>query len=83
LAEELGPKLSHSFLNENKARVNWLFLAISDVYPLPDVAQGDEVLAITHEAGDCGDFKKKIQLKSKASATFFLLNPEIQSEKSF
>jgi len=63
-ARVIGKKEEETFTDSDNKLVSWQFIDVSDVYPLKEVKDGEQVYSNTHKIKDTGSFIKFIRQKS-------------------
>lgn len=63
-ARVIGKKEEETFIDTQNKVVSWQFIDVSEVYPLNDVKDGEQVYSNTHKIKDTGSFIKFIRQKS-------------------
>ena len=63
-ARVIGKKEEETFTDSQNKLVSWQFIDVSDVYPLEEVKDGEQVFSNTHKIKDTGSFIKFIRQKS-------------------
>lgn len=63
-ARGIGRKEEETFLNAENKLVNWEFIDVSEVYPLEQVKDGEQVYSTTHKIKDNRSFISYIRQKS-------------------
>lgn len=71
-AKALGKKEEEIFLNEKNQQVNWKFIDVTDIYPLQEYKDGEQLYSSTHEIPDGDAFIKYTREKSMLIQTNFL-----------
>ena len=63
-ARVIGKKEEETFMDSHNKLVSWQFIDVSDVYPLEEVKDGEQVYSSSHKINDTGSFIKFIRQKS-------------------
>lgn len=63
-ARVIGKKEEETFRDSHDKVVSWHFIDVSEVYPLEEVKDGEQVYSNTHKIKDAGSFIKFIRQKS-------------------
>ncbi len=71
-AKAVGKKEEEIFLNEKNQQVCWKFIDVTDLYPLQQYKDGDQIYSSTHELSDADAFIKYTHEKSMLIQTNFL-----------
>lgn len=71
-AKALGKKEEETFINEKKQLVTWKFIDVTDLYPLQEYKDGEQLYSSTHEIPDGDAFIKYTKEKSMLIQTNFL-----------
>ena len=66
----LGKSEEILFENSNQQKVSWTFIAVSDVFSLQHIRDGQPVFTHTHEAESAYHFINQIREKSKVSQSY-------------
>ena len=71
-ARAIGKQEDGVFNNSRNKQVNWKFIDVTELYPLQDVKDGDQLYASTHETDDSDAFIRFTRQKSILIQTNFL-----------
>ncbi|PBQ32549.1 hypothetical protein CNR22_12460 [Sphingobacteriaceae bacterium] len=63
-ARVIGKKEEETFMNSDNQLVSWQFIDVSEVYPLQEVKDGEQIYSNSHKIKDTGSFIKFIRQKS-------------------
>jgi hypothetical protein len=63
-ARTIGKKEEETFLNADNRLISWQFVDVSEVYPLEDIGDGEQLYSTTHKITDPKSFIKYIRQKS-------------------
>lgn len=63
-ARVIGKKEEETFMNSDNQLVSWQFIDVSEVYPLHEVKDGEQIYSNSHKIKDGGSFIKFIRQKS-------------------
>lgn len=63
-ARVIGKKEEETFMDAENRLVSWRFIDVSEVYPLQEVKDGDQIYSNSHKIKDTGSFIKFIRQKS-------------------
>ena len=63
-ARYMGQREEEGFLDVNGKQINWNFVDISEVYPLNNFEDGEQIFSTTQEVPDSGSFIGYIRQKS-------------------
>jgi hypothetical protein len=63
-ARAIGKKHEESFVNSDNNLVEWKFIDVSEVYPLNEVKDGEELYSVTHEKENADSFIRFVQDRS-------------------
>ena len=63
-ARTIGKREEETFTNNDNQLVNWQFIDVSEVYPLEDLKDGDQVYSSTRKIKDTSSFISYIRQKS-------------------
>ena len=67
-----GKKEETHFLNKNNKQVNWEFIDVTELYPIDNVNDGEQIHSNTYEREDASSFIDSTRQKSMIIQTFFL-----------
>lgn len=71
-ARAIGKQEDGAFTNAKNKQVSWKFIDVTELYPLQDVKDGDQLYASTHETDDSDSFIRFTRQKSILIQTNFL-----------
>jgi len=63
-ARSVGRKEEETFLNDLQEQVKWQFIDVTEIYPLEDIKDGEQVYSNTRKIRDTGSFISYIRQKS-------------------
>ena len=67
-----GKKEEEDFINKNNKKVNWEFIDVTELYPLDEAKDGEQIYSTTYEKEDAPSFIDYARQKSMIIQTFFL-----------
>jgi hypothetical protein len=67
-----GKKEESNFINKNNKQVNWEFIDVTELYPLDNAKDGEQLYSKTYENEDASSFINSTRQKSMIIQTFFL-----------
>jgi|SRR4051812_29680794 hypothetical protein len=63
-ARTIGKKEEDTFINAQNKLISWQFIDVTEVYPLSEVKDGDQLYSNTQKVTDTGSFISYIRQKS-------------------
>lgn len=71
-AKALGKKEEETFVNEKNQQVTWKFIDVTEIYPLQQYKDGEQLYSCTHEIPDGDAYIEYSREKSMLIQTNFL-----------